>query len=137
MSQGSNEVDRRVLLAERDVARAERMAAQAEASTAALRADLAQSAAETAVERARAVALENELSHLYQSSSWRWSAPVRQASLATQRIRAALGGPAPGAPHATRPAPVPEPEPAPMLSPREHAILQRLLGGMGTQKCGC
>ena len=122
-------IDRRVLQAERDVARAERRLLQAERraeqAEQALAAAAAVSRAELQGERERTLLLQMHLNQVYASTSWRVSRPVRVASRLVQALR--------NQPVPTPLPPLPEPPApaakAPSLPPREHAILQRLQGG--------
>ncbi len=117
---------RRVLLAERDAARRERTLSQVRAELAATKLKLQESELETAECLRQIGRLDDQLTDLFGSLSWRVSAPVRRAVAAVNRVRTSLGLPA------ARPLPGPAlpklaaPAPPPVLGVRETAILQRL-----------
>ena len=122
----SDDVDRRVLLAERDAARRERIVAELRADLAKMERKLQASELEAAEYLRQIGRLEDQLRLLFNSPSWRWTAPLRRATDIVGRLRASLGGPPP----VSLPSPAPpkdvEDVPAAPLSLRERAILQRL-----------
>ena len=122
----SEAVDRRVLLAERDAARRERTLKAARADLAKAELKLLHSELEAAEYLRQIGRLEATLALLYESASWRWSAPVRRVSNLLERLRAAMGGPPPTVLPGPAPPEEPRDEPPEAVSLRERAILQRL-----------
>ena len=119
-------LDRRVLLAERDAARRERMLKALQADLAKVELKLLHTELEAAEYLRQIGRLEDRLSGLFESPSWRWSAPVRWLVNMLERSHAAMGGPPPTVmPGPAPPVPPVEPPPA-VLSLREQAILHRL-----------
>jgi hypothetical protein len=114
----SDLVDWRLLQAERNVARAERRVMQAEQVVAAA-ALVAKD--QLRQERERNSLLQDQLTKLYASTSWRISHPVRVASLLLQSLRQQ-------SPPLPPPAEIAPPVTTAPLAPREQAILQRLQG---------
>ena len=129
---GSDLIDRRVLQAERDVARAERRADQAERAQQAMALQLDQSRQIYAAEAAHVRTLQGQIDKIYASTSWRMSRPVRVVSkiLAVLRRRgtgrSGIAPPGAAADLAAIVAPAAA-SPVPLGS-RERAILLRLQG---------
>ena len=121
----SDDVDRRILLAERDAARRDRTVAELQADLARITLKLQLSELEVAEAQRQIGRLEDQLGLLFSSVSWRWGAPLRRIAGVAGRLRAALGGPPPTVLPAPAPPKQAEEAPAP-LSLREQAILSRL-----------
>lgn len=117
---------RRVLLAERDAARSARAVLDLRADLARLHLTLQERELEVAEYLRQIGRLEDQLAALFNSLSWRASAPLRRAVAAVGRLRLAVGG----APVAPLPGPPPARPPAtaarPPLGLREDALLLRL-----------
>jgi hypothetical protein len=126
MKPGSAEIDRRVLLAERDAARRERLVRDLREEIAALELKLKRAELKNKEHRHDLAQLETHLRRLYETPSWRWSAPLRRATNLWQRFAAALGGPPPDRPDGPPPVKTEEPAPDMPLSIREQAIFRRL-----------
>ena len=129
-------VDRRVLNAERDVARANRRAMAVEHALKAARLLLEETQREKAAERDRTRALQRQIDLIYASTSWRISRPVRAVSSLMHILRRRLHSlPSTMPPSALPAGPGPQdtvqaPNQPVRLGPREQAILQRLQGEM-------
>lgn len=119
-------LDRRVLLAERDAARRERTLKELQAEHAKVKLRLVHSELESAEYLRQIGRLQDRLTLLYASPSWRWSAPVRWIIERTERLHAAMGGPPPTVMPGPAPPEEPVEPPGVVLSLRERAILHRL-----------
>ena len=129
-------VDRRVLNAERDVARANRRAMSVEHALKAARLLLEEMRREKAAEQERTRALQRQIDLIYASTSWRVSRPVRTVSsllhILRQRLRSLPSSALPPAAEPGLQDTAPAPAQPVRLGPREQAILHRLQGEMQT-----
>ena len=119
-------VSRQMQLAERDAARKDRLLQELRDELAATEYKLVHSRLESAEYLRQIGRLEDRLTLLFNSASWRLAAPVRRAAHLMGRLRAFMGGPPPKVLPGPAPPAEPEPEPPVTLSLREQAILQRL-----------
>ncbi len=123
---GDQDVPRRVLLAERDAARRERVLQEVRLDLAATKLALQGSELEVAEYLRQIGRLEDQFTAVFESLSWRLSAPVRRVATVVNRLRRSLGMPAPAPlPSPPPPKPVETAPPAPP-SLRERMMLQRL-----------
>ena len=118
--------ERRLLWAEREVARADRRALDAEQKLEQAQAAQRKAEEDRRAETDRVNNLTAQLQMLYSSTSWKVSRPVRAVSKARRVVQRLLGKVE--APAAKPPTPPPPIEPAVVLEAREQAILNRLLG---------